>query len=331
MSEPLRADACRGPDGQAETTRRHTHIMAVANQKGGVGKTTTAINLATSLALAGQTVLLIDLDPQGNASTGMGIDRRRRSRGTYALLIDRTPPAELELKTAVDGLFIIPADPDLAGAEVEMVGLDRREYRLRHALATQAMVKHDYIFIDCPPSLNLLTLNALVAAGAVLVPLQCEFYALEGISQLVKTVELVNRNLNPALQLQGIVLTMFDNATTCPNLWQRMHAAFSAAESMTRLFHATFASRKHRAMASLSTSTTQSPRAPSPTPALPRRCFNEHGRTPQYQEPTLPNPTRHSRAWATLKRTTKEGTCHEHARCRTEAGAGPGRPSRRKR
>jgi chromosome partitioning protein len=192
--------------------------MAVANQKGGVGKTTTAINLATSLALAGQTVLLIDLDPQGNASTGMGIDRRRRSRGTYALLIDRTPPAELELKTAVDGLFIIPADPDLAGAEVEMVGLDRREYRLRHALATQAMVKHDYIIIDCPPSLNLLTLNALVAAGAVLVPLQCEFYALEGISQLVKTVELVNRNLNPALQLQGIVLTMFDKRNNLSEL-----------------------------------------------------------------------------------------------------------------
>jgi chromosome partitioning protein len=194
------------------------HIMAVANQKGGVGKTTTAINLATSLALAGQAVLLIDLDPQGNASTGMGIDRRRRSRGTYALLIDGAPPADLELKTAVSGLFIIPADPDLAGAEVEMVSLDRREYRLREALATHAMTRHDYIIIDCPPSLNLLTLNALVAANAVLVPLQCEFYALEGISQLVKTVELVNRNLNPALQLQGIVLTMFDKRNNLSEL-----------------------------------------------------------------------------------------------------------------
>jgi chromosome partitioning protein len=195
-----------------------TNIVAVANQKGGVGKTTTAINLATSLALAGQAVLLIDLDPQGNASTGMGIDRRRRSHGTYALLMDGTPPTELELKTAVDGLLIIPADPDLAGAEVEMVALDRREYRLRQALVTRGMVKYDYIIIDCPPSLNLLTLNALVAASAVLVPLQCEFFALEGISQLVRTVELVNRNLNPSLQLQGIVLTMFDRRNNLSEL-----------------------------------------------------------------------------------------------------------------
>jgi chromosome partitioning protein len=195
-----------------------THIIAIANQKGGVGKTTTSINLATSLALAGQNVLLIDLDPQGNASTGLGIDRRQRSRGTYALLIDGTPAADLQLPTEIPGLTIIPADPDLAGAEVEMVSLDRREHRLQDALHRDAATPHDYIIIDCPPSLNLLTLNALVAASAVLVPLQCEFFALEGISQLVRTVERVNRSLNPTLQLQGIVLTMFDRRNNLSEL-----------------------------------------------------------------------------------------------------------------
>jgi chromosome partitioning protein len=193
-------------------------IIAIANQKGGVGKTTTSINLATSLALAGQKVLLIDLDPQGNASTGLGIDRRQRSRGTYALLIEGASPAELQLRTDVAGLAIIPADPDLAGAEVEMVALDRREFRLQDALRGAETQTRDYIIIDCPPSLNLLTLNALVAASAVLVPLQCEFFALEGISQLVRTVERVNRSLNPTLELQGIVLTMFDRRNNLSEL-----------------------------------------------------------------------------------------------------------------
>jgi chromosome partitioning protein len=193
-------------------------IIAIANQKGGVGKTTTSINLATSLALAGQKVLLIDLDPQGNASTGLGIDRRQRSRGTYALLIDGASPADLQLRTDVAGLSIIPADPDLAGAEVEMVALDRREFRLQDALRGAEAQTRDYIIIDCPPSLNLLTLNALVAASAVLVPLQCEFFALEGISQLVRTVERVNRSLNPTLELQGIVLTMFDRRNNLSEL-----------------------------------------------------------------------------------------------------------------
>jgi chromosome partitioning protein len=194
------------------------HIVAVANQKGGVGKTTTAINLATSLALAGQHVLLIDLDPQGNASTGLGIDRRYRSRGTYALLIESAPAVALRQVTEVPNLEAIPADTNLAGAEVELVSMEHREFRLAQALQVPALSVYNYIIIDCPPSLGLLTLNALVAASAVLVPLQCEFFALEGISQLVRTVERVNRNLNPTLQLQGIVLTMFDRRNNLSEL-----------------------------------------------------------------------------------------------------------------
>jgi chromosome partitioning protein len=198
---------------ETSPTRR---ILAIANQKGGVGKTTTAINLATALAMSGQRVLLIDLDPQGNASTGLGIDRRRRGAGTYSILVEGRKASELIQSTAVERLHIIPADPDLAGAEVELVGMDRREYRLRDAI--QKLPAHDLIIIDCPPSLSLLTLNGLVAATAVLVPLQCEFFALEGISQLVHTIDLVRRGLNPALVLQGIVLTMFDRRNNLSDL-----------------------------------------------------------------------------------------------------------------
>ena len=197
----------------SESPRR---ILAVANQKGGVGKTTTAINLATALAMSGQRVLLIDLDPQGNASTGLGIDRRRRGEGTYAMLVEGRAPASLIQQTAIKNLSIIAADPDLAGAEVELVGLERREYRLREAIAM--LEKFDLVIIDCPPSLSLLTLNGLVAATAVLVPLQCEFFALEGISQLVHTIELVKKSLNPRLVLQGIVLTMFDRRNNLSDL-----------------------------------------------------------------------------------------------------------------
>jgi chromosome partitioning protein len=193
-------------------------ITAVANQKGGVGKTTTAINLATALAQAGQPVLLIDLDPQGNASTGLGIDRRDRRAGTYAVLVDGTPPHALVMPTLVPDLDIVPADADLAGAEVELVGLDQREFRLRTALQSLAGSRYAHIVIDCPPSLGLLTLNGLVAANAVLVPLQCEFFALEGISQLVRTIERVKKNLNPGLTLQGIVLTMFDRRNNLSDL-----------------------------------------------------------------------------------------------------------------
>jgi chromosome partitioning protein len=187
-------------------------ILAVANQKGGVGKTTTAINLATALAATGASVLVIDLDPQGNASTGLGLGRGERRNGTYSLLTDGLDIAEVQRPTMVPNLWLVPSDPDLAGAEVELVGGDRREFRLRDALRASRTngLRPAYTLIDCPPSLGLLTLNGLAAADAVLVPLQCEFFALEGISQLLHTIELVQRSLNPALRLQGIVLTMHD-------------------------------------------------------------------------------------------------------------------------
>jgi chromosome partitioning protein len=197
---------------------QHTRILAVVNQKGGVGKTTTAINLATALAAAGQSVLLIDLDPQGNASTGLGIPASKRGTGTYALLIDTASTTASTMATFVPNLAIVAAEPDLAGAEIELVGMDRREFRLRDALRTNAVLTYDYVLIDCPPSLGLLTLNGLVAADAVLVPLQCEFFALEGLSQLMRTIERVRKSLNPALQMQGIVLTMFDRRNNLSDL-----------------------------------------------------------------------------------------------------------------
>jgi chromosome partitioning protein len=187
-----------------------TRILAIANQKGGVGKTTTAINLATALAATGETVLLIDLDPQGNASTGLGVAREDRRSGSYRMLADAASATGAIRESLVPGLALIAAEADLAGAEVELVDVDRREFRLRDALAPLRGSPYRFILIDCPPSLGLLTLNALVAADAVLVPLQCEFFALEGISQLMRTVDLVRRGLNPGLTLQGIVLTMFD-------------------------------------------------------------------------------------------------------------------------
>ena len=194
-------------------------ILALANQKGGVGKTTTAINLATAIA-AERRVLLIDLDPQGNASTGLGLPRESRSAGSYALLIEDRPLAELVQPTRVPHLSILPADPDLAGAEIELVGLDDREHRLRNALtkSSQTLAAYDYVFLDCPPSLGLITLNALVAAQGVLVALQTEFFALEGISQMTRTIERVKRALNPRLSLDGIVLTMFDRRNNLSEL-----------------------------------------------------------------------------------------------------------------
>jgi chromosome partitioning protein len=189
--------------------RRRPRILAIANQKGGVGKTTTAINLGTALAAVDQRVLLIDFDPQGNASTGLGIDRTRRRLNSYSVLMDGLPYEQAVIASGIPGLDVIAASLDLTGAELELVASPRREYHLHDAFAA-VPVPYDYVLIDCPPALGLLTLNALVAADAVLVPLQVEFYALEGLSHLLGTIERVKRSFNSRLELQGIVLTMFD-------------------------------------------------------------------------------------------------------------------------
>ena len=191
---------------------KKVRVLAIANQKGGVGKTTTAINLGTALAAIGQRVLLIDLDPQGNASTGLGVPKKQRENSLYDVIVDRRPIGDTAVSTAVPGLWLLPSDPDLSGVEIELGQAERRSYRLRDALEglDQDKPPYDYILIDCPPSLNLLTVNSMSAADAVLVPLQCEFFALEGLSQLMRTIDLVRGSLNPKLSLQGIVLTMFD-------------------------------------------------------------------------------------------------------------------------
>lgn len=192
-------------------------IIAIANQKGGVGKTTTAINLGTALAAVHKRVLILDLDPQGNASTGLGVDRSARRKSTYHVLIGDQTLAAAAIATVVPGLWIVPSGVHLSGAEIELVPMERREFFLKTALADTSE-PYDYILIDCPPALGLLTINALVAADAVLVPLQCEFFALEGISHLVRTVEKVKRLFNPSLTLQGIVLTMFDRRNNLSTL-----------------------------------------------------------------------------------------------------------------
>jgi len=184
--------------------------VAIANQKGGVGKTTTAINIATALAATGWRTLLIDLDPQGNASTGIGVGTADRLRSSYDVLVDQAPLAECIQPTRIPGLDIVPATVDLSGAEVELVAVEQRTDRLAQALKSPAAAAYDIAFIDCPPSLGLLTLNALVAADTLLVPLQCEFFALEGLSQLLQTVERVQQRFNPQLGIIGVALTMFD-------------------------------------------------------------------------------------------------------------------------
>ena len=193
------------------------HIIALANQKGGVGKTTTAINLATALAASGQTVLLVDLDPQGNASTGLGFSTRDRQVGTYACLIDEEAINDAIRPSGIPGLSLLPSDADLAGAELELSSLERREFRLSRALDA-SHAAFSYILIDCPPSMGLLTLNGLVAAKSIVIPLQCEFFALEGLSQLMRSIERIQAHLNPSLILQGILLTMFDRRNNLSEL-----------------------------------------------------------------------------------------------------------------
>ncbi len=187
-------------------------VTACTNQKGGVGKTTTVVNLAAYLALSGTSTLVIDLDPQGNATSGLGIDRRSLDRSVYDALIDRVPINELVLGTSIPGLDLVPAALALSGAEIELVGLPAREHRLSASLA-ELDRRYDRVLIDCPPSLGLLTVNALTAADGVLIPIQTEYYALEGLSQLVNTIRMVREGLNPRLEIDGVLLTMYDGRT----------------------------------------------------------------------------------------------------------------------
>ena len=190
-----------------------TRIIAITNQKGGVGKTTTSVNLAASLAAAAQRVLLVDLDPQGNATMGSGIDKRSLPATVYQVLLGERAITEVRMRSANGGYDLIPANRELAGAEVEMVEMERREMRLKEALAT-VEGEYDFIFIDCPPALNLLTVNGLSAAHAVMIPMQCEYYALEGLSDLVQTIKQVRARLNPGLQIEGLLRTMYDPRNT---------------------------------------------------------------------------------------------------------------------
>ncbi len=206
MSEPIpgSSPAPAGP-----------RVLAIANQKGGVGKTTTAINLGTALAAVGERVLIIDLDPQGNASTGLGVQRRPGQKSTYHVLMGEASLADVIIDSGIPRLHCAPSTMDLLGAELELADIDRKTYRLADAISALGREadpdrSYTYVLVDCPPSLNLLTINSLSAADAILVPLQCEFFALEGLSQLIKTVERVKTNLNPRLTIQGVVLTMFD-------------------------------------------------------------------------------------------------------------------------
>jgi chromosome partitioning protein len=209
-----------------KSTSTVARVVCISNQKGGVGKTTTAINLAASLAAAERRTLLIDLDPQGNAGSGLGLDKANLHGDVYEALIHERPLLEMVHATELKYLEVVPATPDLTGAVLELVDLSMREARLRNALKP-VLNKYDYILVDCPPSLGLLTLNALAAADAVLVPLQCEYYAMEGLAQLMSTIERVRKTFNPRLEVEGILLTMFD---------QRANIAHQVAEEVKKVF-----------------------------------------------------------------------------------------------
>ena len=189
-----------------------SRIIAIANQKGGVGKTTTAINLSSCLAEAGKKVLTIDLDPQGNMTSGLGVDKNELENTVYELMLDECSIKESMADTVVEGMKIIPSNVNLAGAEIDLIGIEDREYILKKALA-EVREEYDFVILDCPPSLSMLTVNAMTAADTVLVPIQCEYYALEGLSQLMHTISLVQNRLNPDLEMEGVVFTMYDART----------------------------------------------------------------------------------------------------------------------